>query len=79
MKIRDPSCIAANKSPSNDSLVRTQRAAPTPDASQLALIGSACAPPIKANGADCDSQFWRKQAPAKTCETLGSSGVFRRN
>jgi len=32
-----------------------------PDASPLALKGSACAPPIKANGADCDSQFRRKQ------------------
>ncbi|MFO8085383.1 MAG: hypothetical protein R6U27_13810, partial [Desulfobacterales bacterium] len=45
-----------------------------PDASPLALRGSACAPPIKANGADCDSRFLRKQAPAKTCESRGSSG-----
>ena len=45
-----------------------------PDASPSALKGSACAPPIKANGADYDSQFWREQAPAKTCESRGSSG-----
>jgi len=45
-----------------------------PDASPLALKGSACAPPIKANGADCDSQVCQKQASAKPCEPRGSSG-----
>ena len=39
-----------------------------------AQIGSAYTPSIKANGADSDSQFWREQAPTKTCESRGSSG-----
>jgi len=39
------------------------------------LTGCAHAPPIKGNGADCDSQFWREQAPTKTCESRGSSAA----
>ncbi|MDO9043283.1 MAG: hypothetical protein Q7U64_13250 [Desulfocapsaceae bacterium] len=38
------------------------------------MEGSAYAPSIQANEADCDSQFWREQAPTKTCESRGSSG-----
>ena len=63
---------------SADRMDRKRSVLSAPDASPLALKGSACAPPIKANGADCDSQFWREQAPAKTCESRGSSGAFAR-
>ena len=62
---------------SADRMDRKRSVLSSPDASPLALKGSACAPPIKANGADCDSQFWREQAPAKTCESRGSSGDVR--
>ena len=40
----------------------------------IALKDSVYVLPIKANGANCDSQFWREQAPTKTCESRGSSG-----
>jgi hypothetical protein len=39
----------------------------------MAAIGGAQAEPFKANGAYCDSQFWREQAPAKTCDSRGST------
>ena len=43
----------------------------------MPLTGSAHAPPIKGNRADCDSRFWREQAPTKTCESRGSSAAVR--
>jgi len=46
------------------------------DASPLPLTGCAHAPPIKGNGADCDSQFWREQASSH--QNLRVSRLIRR-